>query len=122
MILGVDHIGFVVNNLKESIEFYNQIGFKLEKTFESPNDKGKAAYLSCGTSRIEIWQFENIECSLALIVKNHIGLETNNINEDIKNILANNGKLLMPITPGVTVKNKAFAKDENGTVWELIEK
>ncbi|NIM46548.1 MAG: hypothetical protein GTN40_00085 [Candidatus Aenigmarchaeota archaeon] len=45
MILGIHHIGFTVDNLDKSIEFYKSLGFELVKIYEKEVSKIKFAYL-----------------------------------------------------------------------------
>ena len=57
----IHHISITVNNLNESIRFYQDFfGFQILKFFERKDMNGKAVFLKLGDFLIELWEFEDI--------------------------------------------------------------
>ncbi len=121
MILGVHHTAFSVENLEESIDFYVSLGFTVVNRFEKDEPKAKAAYLE-KNAIIEIWQFEYENDPQAKIIKKHVALETNNLEEDIKTFQENGYRIAIPVTQETTIKAFAFLVDKSDNYIELYER
>lgn len=120
MIKRLHHTAIQVEDLEESIKFYESIGFKVVKEFEKDEPKSKAAFIENGTL-LELWQFENENDPQTQIIKKHIGLETDDLERDLRDFQQNGYEIVIPITKGVTIKQFAFVKDKNGNYFELVE-
>ncbi len=121
MIKKILHQSMAVPNLEEAIKLYKELGFEEGKSFEKENGKAKATYVKLGDFALEIWQFMD-ESSEFFPLKDHIGVEVDSLEETISEMEKLGGTLLMPITPGTTVKQYAFIKNSDGKVFELVEK
>ena len=56
----IDHIAIVVANMKQTINFYRQkLGFSVERRFGNPELGVKAVVLKRGTSRIELFEYDD---------------------------------------------------------------
>ena len=122
MIFKIHHVGFEVENLQESIKFYQSLGFELVKTFKKEIPKAEATCLVKDKHMMEIWFFENPEEEMVPYIKKYIALEVDDIKEDIKSFHKNVFDIVVPSTKGLTVKNFAFVKDKKGNFFELYEK
>lgn len=121
MIIGLDHTGMMVNDLDKSIAFYKKLGFVVENCFEIEAEKGKAVTLRYGDSELELFEFEHPATPLAEMVKNHIGLVSNDIEADVEIFVKNGYEIALPVSRGTVVKKKAFVKSPEGNFIEIIE-
>ncbi len=113
------HVGFEVDNLEQSIAFYNKLGFEVKKQFDKPEPKAKAAHITNtdGTT-FELWQFIDKNHPQVKYVRQHIAVESDNLESDIQELVNSGCELVIPITKGVTL-TYAFVKDPSGNYIEV---
>lgn len=126
----IHHVAITVNNLKESVKFYNKVlGFKIGKQFSKTigGSLAFATYVKLGNFQIELWQFENMKENLDSLgditirgIK-HIAFEVNDLNKTIAK-LENKGLQFSKPTLGASGHNYTFTTDPNGIALEFYEK
>jgi len=85
----IDHIGIAVNNIEESLKFYEAIGLSCEGIEEVAEQKVKVAFLPCGDSEIELLESTDPEGPIAKFIEKkgtgiqHIAIRVPNIEEAI---------------------------------------
>lgn len=113
------HVGFEVDDLDEAIEFYKRLGFSLEKQFDKPEPKAKAAHVvNKDGNTFELWQFIDKEHPQVEFIRRHIAFESNNLDDDIEELINSGCKLVIPKTKGVTL-TYAFVQDKSGNYIEI---
>ena len=121
MITRLHHSGFTVNELKESLTLFTDLGFEIEKEFEIPAEKAKAAFLKIGDNGVELWELEDRGTPFAKMVEKHTGFECDSIEIDCQKLIDSGFVLVSPIRPGATVKQYCYLKDRNDNYFELLE-
>lgn len=121
MITKIAHVALTVGNLEEGIEFYRKLGFVEKKRFEEDDPKLKAVFIDKKGMGLEVFEFEEINDPKAQIIKNHTGLISDDLEEDLESFKQNGFSVDIPVRSGVTVKRYVFLKDKIGNIIELIE-
>jgi len=121
MINRISQIAFEPENFDKSLQSYLDLGFKKVGEFEKENGKARAVLLRLNDFDFEIWQF-NDKSSILYPIRNHVGLEVDDIETEIKKMISADWKVRIPVTRGITVKNYAFLENTDGQIFELIEK
>lgn len=121
MIKRISQIAFEPENFEESIKSYLDLGFEKVGEFEKENGKAKAVLLRLNGFDFEIWKF-NDKSSKLYPIRNHTGLEVEDIEAELEKMVKNGCKVRIPITKGITVRNYAFVENSDGQILELIEK
>jgi methylmalonyl-CoA epimerase len=131
MIKRIDHIGIVVNDLKEALRVYQQaLGLSLAKIQERPDQAVTIAFLPTGESEIELVQPITSDSGVAKFLEkrgegiHHICLEV----DDIEKVLADlreRGLQLIDEMPHTGPEGERFAfihpKSAQGVLIELYE-
>ncbi|RJO61429.1 VOC family protein [candidate division WS5 bacterium] len=120
MIKRLHHTAIQVENLEESIKFYESIDFKVIKKFTKEEPKAKAAFMENG-AMLELWQFEDENEPQSQIIKKHIAFETDDLEGDLIDFQKNGHDIVIPVTKGVTVEQFAFVRDSKGNCFELVQ-
>jgi len=94
-----NHVTISVDNLENTLEFYNKFGFKIYKEYH--NESVDIIMLKLKNMILEIFHYQE---------KEQLLVEDNNLND--KEIIINKGRLGKPYF---------FIKDPNGILMELIE-
>lgn len=119
MITKVLHTGFMVDELQGAIDFYKKLGFSVIKQFDKPDPKAKAAHLEhADGSVIELWDFADPTHPQVEFIKQHIAVESDDLQADIKAMVEAGGELVIPITQGVILKY-AFIREVSGNCIEI---
>ena len=121
MIIGLDHAGYRVENLEESITHYENLGFKILKRFEIENENIKAAMLRKGEQGIELFECPNPTAEISKKVSHHIALRSDDVDADVQKFLNDGWKISMPISTGRVVKKYAYVEDKLGNQIEIVE-
>lgn len=122
MIQGFLHAGFEVDDMESAIEFYQKMGFVLDKQFDKPEPKAKAAKMTSSTkTSIELWQFFDKDHPQVEFIRRHIAVESDDLDKDVDMLLDAGGKLVIPKTKGVTL-TYAFVKDSSGNFIEVAQR
>jgi len=129
--MNIDHICFVVNDLKAGIEYwYNVFGYKqISKIVINSRQKVRVVFLGKKDS-ITIKLIEPIETNNSLINFinrnggfHHICFKCKEMNEKIMELQRSGFKMLVPPEPGEAFNNNdiAFLLGKNGLIVELTE-
>ncbi len=88
MIKKVSHIGIAVNNLEESIKFYEKLGLELEAIEVVESQKVRVAFLPVGKEvRIELLEATSEDSPIAKFIEkkgqgvHHIAFATDNLQD-----------------------------------------
>lgn len=133
-ILKVDHIGVAVNNLEESLKFYEDIlNLKCEGTEVVEEQKVKVAFLPVGDTEIELLQSTTPDGPIAkFIEKNsgrggvqHIAIRVENIEQAIEEVKQKGYKMIDEV-PRYGAGNARIAfchpKGTDGVLLELTQR
>jgi methylmalonyl-CoA/ethylmalonyl-CoA epimerase len=132
MVKKVDHIGIAVNNLDESVKFYeNILGLKLQGVETVEEQKVKVAFLPVGDTEIELLEATTPDSPIAKFIENkgqgvqHIAFRVDDLEkalEEMKKL----GIRLIDEKPryGAGGARIAFLhpKSTNGVLVELCER
>ncbi|HCJ57582.1 methylmalonyl-CoA epimerase [Lutispora sp.] len=132
MVKKVDHIGIAVNNLEESVKFYeNILGLKLQGVETVEEQKVKVAFLPVGDTEIELLEATTPDSPIAKFIENkgqgvqHIAFRVDDLEkalEEMKKL----GIRLIDEKPryGAGGARIAFLhpKSTNGVLVELCER
>ena len=127
----IEHIGIAVNNLNESIEYYEQIlGLKCYSIEEVAEQKVKTAFFKVGQTKIELLESTSIDGPIAKFIEkkgegiHHIAFSVNNLSDQLRE-LEEKGIALIDKIPrnGAEGLNIAFLhpKSTRGILTELCE-
>jgi methylmalonyl-CoA/ethylmalonyl-CoA epimerase len=129
--LHIEHIGIAVSNLKEAIEYYeNVLGLKCYKIEEVPDQKVRTAFLKIGQTKIELLESTDPEGPVGKYIANrgqgvhHIALAVENIEEHLKEAESKGVKLIDSVPrKGAEGLSIAFLhpKSTFGVLTELCE-
>lgn len=133
-ILKVDHIGIAVNNLEETLKFYEDVlGLKCEGTEVVEEQKVKVAFLPVGDTELELLESTTEDGPIAkFIAKNggrggiqHVAVRVDNIERAIEEVKAKGYKMIDE-TPRYGAGNARIAfchpKGTDGVLLELSER
>jgi len=132
MIKKIDHIGIAVNNLEESLSFYEDaLGLKVEDIEEVPDQKVKVGFIDIGGVHLELLESTSPDGPVAKFIEkrgegvHHIAILVDNI-ENSLDLMKNKGVKLIDETPrkGAGGSKMAFVhpKSTHGILLELYEK
>jgi len=127
----IDHIGIVVNDIKEALKVYQQaLGLSLAKIQERPDQAVTIAFLPTGESEIELIQPVTGDSGVAKFLQkrgegiHHICLEVENIEKTLAD-LQEKGLQLIDEMPRTGPGGESFAfihpKSTHGVLIELYE-
>lgn len=133
-LMRLHHFGITVCNLEETINWYREyLGFTYDYTYKIEALKMKAAFMSLGDFRLEIFEVQNSEpmpnyrndvaTNIGVQGLNHIALGVPDI-EAAFHILESRGiEFVSKITeiPNSHGERYAFFKDNNGVLIELFQ-
>lgn len=128
----IDHIGIAVNNLEESIKFYEEaLGLKLHGTETVEEQKVRVAFLPIGDTEIELLEATSPDSPIAKFIEakgqgvQHLAFKVDNIEAALEEMKAK-GVRLIDEKPryGAGGAKIAFLhpKSTNGVLIELCEK
>lgn len=133
-ILKVDHVGIAVNNLEETLKFYEDVlGLKCEGTEVVEEQKVKVAFLPVGDTELELLESTCEDGPIAkFIAKNggrggiqHVAVRVNDIEKAIEEVKAKGYKMIDE-TPRYGAGNARIAfchpKGTDGVLLELSER
>ena len=133
-ILKVDHVGIAVNNLEETLKFYEEVlGLKCEGTELVEEQKVKVAFLPVGDTELELLESTTEDGPIAkFIAKNggrggiqHVAVRVDNIENAIEEVKAKGYKMIDE-TPRYGAGNARIAfchpKGTDGVLLELSER
>ena len=133
-ILKVDHIGIAVNNLEETLKFYEDVlGLKCEGTELVEEQKVKVAFLPVGDTELELLESTTEDGPIAkFIAKNggrggiqHVAVRVDNIESAIEEVKAKGYKMIDE-TPRYGAGNARIAfchpMGTDGVLLELSER
>lgn len=132
--LRLHHFGITATNLAETIHWYSKkLGFTYDYTYEIAALKMKAAFMSLGGFRLEIFEVQNSEpmpayrndvaANIGIRGLNHVALAVADI-EAVYHALQNQGvEFVAEITeiPNSNGERFTFFKDNNGVLIELFQ-
>jgi len=127
----IEHIGIAVQNLEESLKFYQDIlGLEFIKQEKVESQGVKIAFLKVGKSKIELLEPLNEESTIARFIdKNgqgihHFAILVDSIEDKIKDMQAQGARLIGDkVTVGADNMKIIFIhpKGTNGVLLELCE-
>ena len=118
MLKKVLHTGVEVADLAKAIELYKSLGFEVAKEFDKPEPKAKAVIMTKGEMAFELWQFEDKEHPQVAFIRNHVAIYSDDLENDVQQLLGAGYKLVIPITEGVVLRY-AFVQDAAGACYEI---
>lgn len=132
MIKKIDHIGIAVNNLEESLSFYEDaLGLKVDNIEEVTEQKVKVGFLDIGDVHFELLESTSLDGPVAKFIEkrgegiHHIAILVDNIEKSI-DFMKDKGVKLIDKTPrkGAGGSKMAFIhpKSTHGILLELYEK
>ncbi len=132
MIKKIDHIGIAVNNLEESLSFYEDaLGLKVDNIEEVSEQKVKVGFLDIGGVHFELLEPTSPDGPVAKFIEkrgegiHHIAILVDNIEKSI-GFMKEKGVKLIDETPrkGAGGSKMAFVhpKSTHGILLELYEK
>lgn len=122
MIKGLHHVGIQVEDLEDSVQYYESLGFVTAGSFEYADAEFRATMMkSDNLGGIELFQFDNPGHELVEKIRRHSALETDDLDKDLQSFLDRGCELAIPITTGKVVKRYAYIKDQFGNYIELLE-
>ena len=132
MIKKIDHIGIAVNNLEESLSFYEDaLGLKVDNVEEVAEQKVKVGFLDIGGIHFELLESTSPDGPVAKFIEkrgegiHHIAILVDNIEKSIE-FMKDKGVKLIDETPrkGAGGSKMAFVhpKSTHGILLELYEK
>ncbi len=123
----IHHIAITVNNLNESLKFYQDFfGFQLIKKFKKEDANAEFAFIKLNDYLMELWKFTDIKVNtddlsdLKIKGIRHIAFAVENIDEIVsefkkKGLNVSNPKM------GAAGHRFSFTNDPNGVALELYE-
>ncbi len=133
-VLKVDHVGIAVNNLEETLKFYEDVlGLKCEGTEIVEDQKVKVAFLPVGDTEIELLESTTEDGPIAkFIAKNggrggiqHVAVRVDNIEKAIEEVKSKGYKMIDE-KPRYGAGNAKIAfchpKGTDGVLLELSER
>jgi methylmalonyl-CoA epimerase len=132
MIKKIDHIGIAVNNLEESLKFYEDaLGLKVDNIEEVPEQKVKVGFLDIGGVHLELLESTSPDGPVTKYIEkrgegiHHIAILVDSIENSIETMKEKQVKLIDE-TPrkGAGGSKMAFVhpKSTHGILLELYEK
>ncbi|NYT04150.1 MAG: methylmalonyl-CoA epimerase [Candidatus Methanofastidiosa archaeon] len=132
MIKKIDHIGIAVNNLEESLKFYEDaLGLKVDNIEEVPEQKVKVGFLDIGGVHLELLESTSPDGPVAKFIEkrgegiHHIAILVDSIENSIE-VMKEKQVKLIDETPrkGAGGSKMAFVhpKSTHGILLELYEK
>ena len=136
----IDHIGIAVNNLEESIKFYEEaLGLKLHGTETVEEQKVRVAFLPIGDTEIELLEATSPDSPIAKFIEakgqgvQHLAFKVDNIEaaleESTKNTtkgkyhkIQHGAKILAIINPKVVRDKASYCDRFFGSVSNLLNK
>ncbi|MCP5063286.1 MAG: methylmalonyl-CoA epimerase [Ignavibacteriae bacterium] len=127
----IEHIGIAVNNLDESIKYYeNVLGLKCYSIEEVADQKVKTAFFKVGETKIELLESTSLDGPIGKYIEkkgegiHHIAFHTNNLQQAL-NEAGDKGVKLIDAEPrkGAEGLDIAFLhpKSTGGVLTELCE-
>lgn len=133
-ILKVDHVGIAVNNLEESLKFYEDVlGINCEGTEIINEQKVRVAFLPVGDTELELLESTTEDGPIAKFIdKNngrggiqHVAIRVDNIEKAIEEVKAKGYKMIDEV-PRYGARNAKIAfchpKGTDGVLLELSER
>ena len=127
----VDHVGIAVENLDESVKFYESLGFKASGYEVVAEQKVKVAFLPCGDSELELLESTEPDGPIArFIEKNgpgiqHIAIRVDDIDKALEELKAKEVRLIDQV-PRYGAGNERIAfvhpKATGGVLLELTQR
>ena len=126
----LDHIAITVRSLKEAVKFYEGLGFRVLKEKHKPELGVAYALLQFEGLTLELLtplegepaeELKEVAERLRRHGLNHISLRVENLEEACRRLRDKNVRILAELKPPSGSK-LAFFLDEEGNLFELIEK
>lgn len=97
----IEHIGIAVNNLQDSIKYYEQVlGLKCYSIEEVPDQKVKTAFFMVGQTKIELLESTDPEGPIGKFIEkrgegiHHLAFAVDNLKEKLDSIKSKNIRLI----------------------------
>lgn len=121
-----NHVALGVNNLEESIEFYEKyFGFSVDKKYEKSTGC-RFCFMKTQNFRIELFEFGDRKPSvddqkdLRIVGLRHLAFKVDNVKKTVDR-LQESGLDFGPIEDGTSCKYYTFTTDPSGISIELYE-
>jgi len=128
----IEHIGIAVNNIEESLKYYEGVlGLECYKIEEVADQKVKTAFLKIGETKIELLEATNQESPVAKFLEkrgegvHHIAFAVNGVGEALMEVESKGVKLIdTKARKGAEEMDIAFLhpKSTGGVLTEFCEK
>lgn len=126
----IDHIAIAVNNVEESLKTFEKVlKVKNKEIMNVTNEKVKVAMLELENSRIELLEPLSDDSPISKFLKekgegiHHIAINTNQFEQDLKDVINNNIKIIGGVREGSYGRKITFIhpKSLHGVLMELCE-
>lgn len=131
-IIGIDHIGVAIKDIKKGLEFYEgYLNLKISEPIDVPTQKVRIAFMQIGNTKLELIQPLGEDSTVHKFIKkkgegiHHISFLVDNIEEALIELKEKKVKLIdQKPRIGATGKKIAFLHPENssGVLIELKER
>ncbi len=126
----IDHIGVVVRDIQQALAVYEAaLGLPLREVMDVPDDKVRVAFLSVGTSHVELVQPTSDDTGTAKFLENHgegvhhICIEVENLEQTLDRLKDCGVRLIDEVPREGAHGRVAFVhpKGAHGVLVELVE-
>lgn len=128
------HFGITAHSLQETVHWYSEkLGFTYDYSYEVEALNMKAAFMSLGNFRLEIFEVQNVEpmpayrnevaTNIQVQGLNHVSLSVPNIEVAFRTFKDQGIEFVIEITEILNSNGEryAFFKDNNGALIELFQ-
>lgn len=131
-IIGIDHIGVAINNIKKGLEFYEAyLNLKTSEPIDVPDQKVRVAFMQIGDTKLELIEPLGEDSPVYKFIQkkgegiHHICFLVDNVDEALSELKGKGVKLIdQKSRIGATGKKIAFLHPESssGVLIELKER
>lgn len=125
------HVAISVRDMRESIEFYEYLGFGVALRYVDPEGEFEVAHLKLNQAFLEIWFYRHhvappesaghLDTDLPRIGTKHMALEVSSAHEARRLVAERGIPVEVELREGNTGVTYFFVKDPSGNLVEILE-